>query len=202
MTIKKIVIADTHPVFLIGLQSIIRNMSFQSLPFEICGQAENAPDLLKHIDETRPDIVMANLSMPDGRFSGIPFVRYFKKNYPTIRLIVIIPNDIPAMVQTLLSYGVYCVINKQGSSKDVEQCLSDLYHDIPPTIHPLNSLSPLSPKEAEVLHLLSIGHSINSIALMLSRTKQTISAQKISAMKKIGVNSDPDLYSYLRATYM
>lgn len=201
MTIKKIIIADTHPIFLIGLQNIITNMLFRSRAFEICGQAENIPDLLKRIDETRPDIIMTNLSLPDGKYSGIPFIRYLKKIYPTMRLVVITHNDIPAIAQMLLAYGVYRVINKQGPLKDIEQCLSDLYYDIPPAINPLHSLSPLSPKEAEVLHLLSIGHTINSIALMLNRTKQTISAQKISAMKKIGVSSDADFYDYLRATY-
>ncbi len=121
---------------------------------------------------------MTNLSLPDGKYCGIPFIRYLKKIYPTIRLVVITHNDIPAIAQMLLAYGVYRVINKQGPLKDIEQCLSDLYYDIPPTINSLHSLSPLSPKEAEVLHLLSIGHTINSIALMLNRTKQTISAQK------------------------
>jgi two-component system capsular synthesis response regulator RcsB len=50
----------------------------------------------------------------------------------------------------------------------------------------------------EVVRLLSQGHSVNHIAAMLSRTKQTISAQKKSAMLKIGVSSDVDLFAYLR----
>lgn len=200
MTIKKIVIADTHPIFLIGLQSIILNTSAHA--FEICGQADKVPDLLQIIDETRPDIVVANLSLPEGKYSGIPFIRYLKKTYTTIRIVVVTHNNAPALVHILLACGVYCVISKQGSLKDIEQCLSNLSLNVPSSISPPNNSLLLSPKEAEVLHLLSTGHTINSIALMLNRTKQTISAQKINAMNKIGVSSDSDFYDYLRLTFM
>nr|WP_269835976.1 LuxR C-terminal-related transcriptional regulator [Enterobacter ludwigii] len=56
----------------------------------------------------------------------------------------------------------------------------------------------MSPRELEVVRLLVQGHSVNNIAAMLCRTKQTISAQKKSAMNKIGVSSDLELFEYLR----
>lgn len=56
----------------------------------------------------------------------------------------------------------------------------------------------MSPRELEVVRLLAQGKSVNDIAAVLKRTKQTISSQKKSAMNKIGVSSTAELLEYLR----
>lgn len=54
----------------------------------------------------------------------------------------------------------------------------------------------LSEREAEVLLLYAAGNSIADIAQQLDRCKQTISSQKVSAMGKLGLSSDADLFKY------
>ncbi|MOA55411.1 Transcriptional regulatory protein RcsB [compost metagenome] len=54
----------------------------------------------------------------------------------------------------------------------------------------------LSPKEFEILRLFVAGKSVGDIARSQSRSAKTISAQKISAMRKLEVSSDQDLLAY------
>jgi two-component system capsular synthesis response regulator RcsB len=56
----------------------------------------------------------------------------------------------------------------------------------------------LTPKESEVLRLLLRGLTVSDISTRLNRTKQTVSAQKKSAMRKLGVTSEYELYQQLQ----
>jgi two-component system capsular synthesis response regulator RcsB len=59
--------------------------------------------------------------------------------------------------------------------------------------------STLSPKEFEILRLFISGMSVSDIARSQNRSSKTISAQKISAMRKLEVSSDQDLLAYCLA---
>ena len=56
----------------------------------------------------------------------------------------------------------------------------------------------LTPREVEVLRLYGSGLAVGEIAIRLCRSKQTISAQKSSAMRKLGLDSNAGLFIYIR----
>ncbi|MCE4062079.1 response regulator transcription factor [Pandoraea sputorum] len=58
----------------------------------------------------------------------------------------------------------------------------------------------LSQRESQVLRLYVSGMSITAIAARLHRTKQTVSAQKHNAMRKLGIDSDAQLYLFALQT--
>jgi two-component system capsular synthesis response regulator RcsB len=58
------------------------------------------------------------------------------------------------------------------------------------------SVSALSSREAEVVRLYVSGVTITEIAAQLNRTKQTVSAQKRTAMRKLGIERDAELFRY------
>uniref|UniRef100_UPI00262B7AA3 response regulator transcription factor n=1 Tax=Pseudomonas sp. TaxID=306 RepID=UPI00262B7AA3 len=45
---------------------------------------------------------------------------------------------------------------------------------------------------------LAAGRSVGEIATYLNRSKQTVSAQKVSAMRKLGLSNDAGLFIYLQ----
>ncbi|MEA9982701.1 LuxR C-terminal-related transcriptional regulator, partial [Herbaspirillum sp. RTI4] len=54
----------------------------------------------------------------------------------------------------------------------------------------------LTPRELEVVRLFVAGMTVNEIAGHVHRSKQTISSQKNTAMKKLGIERDADLFKY------
>jgi two-component system capsular synthesis response regulator RcsB len=54
----------------------------------------------------------------------------------------------------------------------------------------------LTTREIEVVRLFGAGYTVGEIAAQLHRSKQTISSQKSSAMKKLGIVRDADLIRY------
>ncbi|MGH8055356.1 MAG: LuxR C-terminal-related transcriptional regulator [Stenotrophomonas sp.] len=55
-----------------------------------------------------------------------------------------------------------------------------------------------SPREGEVLRLLSSGLSVTEIAAQLNRSVTAISRQKGDAMRKLGIGNDAELFEFLR----
>jgi two-component system capsular synthesis response regulator RcsB len=60
----------------------------------------------------------------------------------------------------------------------------------------MNRLLTLTEKEIEVLRLFVSGCTISEIANRRDRSVKTISHQKMSAMNKLGIRNDPELYNF------
>ncbi|MGE6104570.1 LuxR C-terminal-related transcriptional regulator [Aeromonas veronii] len=58
--------------------------------------------------------------------------------------------------------------------------------------------NPLTPKESEVVRLLASGMSVTQVADYLHRSVKTISTQKKSAMVRLGLQSDSELFQYAK----
>ena len=56
--------------------------------------------------------------------------------------------------------------------------------------------SNLSKRESEIVRLFRRGYKVTEIAEKLHRSKKTISAQKLAAMRKLGITRDADLIRY------
>lgn len=57
--------------------------------------------------------------------------------------------------------------------------------------------SALTPKEKEVVRLLLSGYDVMTICRMKQRSVKTVSTQKVSAYKKLGVRSDVSLFQVM-----
>lgn len=196
---KNVIIADDHPVFLIGLRAVLNTAFGEN--FMISAEAQTVDQLLTLLAEKLPDALLTDFNMPGEQQSdGLRLISTLRRKYPQLPIIVITMTTNPGLVNSILATGVFAVINKQSLTTELTACLKALLQGRKP---PGTSISSpptvaMSPRELEVVRLLAQGHSVNHIASMLSRTKQTISAQKKSAMLKIGVSSDADLFAYLR----
>ena len=61
-------------------------------------------------------------------------------------------------------------------------------------VPPTRRSSPLSPREWEVIRCFLDGMSVSQIAAKFNRSLKTISTQKSTAYKKLGIQSDAELF--------
>ncbi|EOG2476931.1 TPA: response regulator transcription factor [Serratia marcescens] len=198
---KNIVIADDHPVFLIGLRTVV-NSSFGE-KFTISGEAQTVDQLLRILLTQKPDVLLTDFNMPGmQQTDGLRLISIIRRKYPDLPIVVITVMTNPALVKSILSTGVFAVINKQALTTELTACLNALLlgRRSPGAIYEEPHTESMSPRELEVIRLLAQGYTVNQIATMLHRTKQTISAQKKNAMRKIGANTDIELFEYLRVS--
>ncbi|MCE1613408.1 response regulator transcription factor [Enterobacter ludwigii] len=195
---KKILIADDHPVFLIGLRALI-NSTFDSR-YTVSDEAQSVDQLLMLLEKDVPDVLLTDFNMPgDKQSDGLRLISTLRRKFPSMPIVVVTVLSNQGIINSILATGVYAVINKQSLATELTLCLDKLLQGknyVAAATVQEHAL--MSPRELEVVRLLVQGHSVNNIAAMLCRTKQTISAQKKSAMNKIGVSSDLELFEYLR----
>ncbi|WP_337264864.1 MULTISPECIES: response regulator transcription factor [unclassified Serratia (in: enterobacteria)] len=202
-----IIIADDHPAILSGISyelSTIRTLN-------IVGKARNSTEILDVLNQTNSDVLITDYVMPGGiAGDGMAMLSFLRRHYPELKIIVFTMLDNSAIVAEILKLGVGSVLNKvedlghlisaihavyAGATyisphfKSVAQCLAGNMAS--------RTTSPkLTKREAEVIRLYVSGMSVNDIASQLKRTKQTVSSQKTSAMRKLQISRDADLFRF------
>ena len=116
----RIVIVDDEPEFREWLKSSL----VASETFELIGEAANGSEGIRMIGELKPDLVIADLFMPD--LDGLEIVQSIHKKYPQIKLILTSACRERAYTKMAIKEGALCFIPKVELSLDF---LSRIYQD-------------------------------------------------------------------------
>lgn len=209
MTLR-IIIADDHPVVRIGARSVIES----SGTGEVVAEASSSQQLLGLLASHPCDVLVTDYSMPDSTApDGFAMISMIRRHYPLLPILMLSVSSNLAILRMVRDVGVLGLVDK-GSSMDelpvairtvhrgmsyVSQSLRERVEATGRTTIAGDDGRPLSPRELEVLRLLSKGMTVKEIATMLNRSASTISRQKGDAMLKLALHTDAELYDYLRA---
>ncbi|HGJ5876373.1 MAG TPA: response regulator transcription factor RcsB [Arsenophonus sp.] len=200
-----VIIADDHPIVLFGIRKSLEQIE----GINLVGQFEDSTSLINNITKLNADILITDLSMPGDKYGdGITLIKYIKRHYPNLSIIVLTMNNNPAILSTVLDLDIEGIVLKQGAPADLPKALSALQkgkkftpENVSKLLEKVNANGygdkRLSPKESEVLRLFAEGFLVTEIAKKLNRSIKTISSQKKSAMLKLGVENDIALLNYL-----
>ncbi|RZZ82331.1 response regulator transcription factor [Pseudoxanthomonas winnipegensis] len=202
----RILIADDHPIVLAGIRDVLAG----ELDLEVVGEAADPATLIELMKQTRPQALISDYSMPgDPRFGdGIKLISFLRRSFPETRLLVLTMVSNPSLVSAMYAAGAGGVVLKSHGLGSLVQALrvvlaNRVYRPLgasPETAgEPAGvdaALTRLSPRELEVIRLFTGGMSVSDIARQLQRSAKTVSTQKISAMRKLGVDSDQALIAY------
>ncbi|KVK99000.1 response regulator transcription factor [Burkholderia ubonensis] len=205
----RVIVADNHPIILAGLSHVLNAGS----SINVVGAYQNSAELLAALGEHPCDVIISDYIMPGGNYSdGISLFSYIRRRYPNVRLIALTVISNPTIVRNLMSQGISAVLSKSDGIAHIVAAIHASYARrvyLSPTIKAMvngeggtraDGDVALSRRETEVVRLFTSGLSISEIADRLKRSKQTISSQKSTAMRKLGLNRDIDLLQYaLRA---
>ena len=202
-----VVIADDHPIVLLGVRELVE----RDERFQVIGEAICSAGLIKLLEQQPIDIVITDYNMPgDSPYGdGLKLVEYLKRHFPDVQILILTMISNHLILTRLQELGVVGVIQKSQLHTEIQVALKSIaqqahYRSLEPAktsvIESLTAIderfSTLSPKEFEILRLFISGKSVSDIARSQNRSSKTISAQKISAMRKLEVSSDQDLLAY------
>lgn len=205
-----VVIADDHPIVLLGVRELVE----RDARFQVVGEAICSAGLIGLLEQQPIDIVITDYNMPgDSPYGdGLKLVEYLKRHFPQVQILILTMISNHLILTRLQEMGVVGVIQKSQLHTEIQVALKSiaqqaLYRSLEPAktsvIESMTAIdarfSTLSPKEFEILRLFISGKSVSDIARSQNRSSKTISAQKISAMRKLEVSSDQDLLAYCLA---
>lgn len=206
METLNVVIADDHPIVLVGVRELVE----RDERFRVVGEAVCSNELIELLQSTAVDLVITDFNMPaDSPYGdGLKLVEYLVRHFPHVRVLVLTMISNPLILTRLQELGVLAVIQKNQLHNEIQAALKAIARGSPVRSkgpHPTSVLESsdlderftrLSPKEHEILRLFVSGQSVNDIARGLNRSAKTISTQKVAAMRKLEVSSDQDLLAY------
>lgn len=201
------IIADDHPLVLLAIENLIGG--YPSM--EVVGRAADATELFAEVDRTGCDLVLMDLYMPGGADgSGVEAVRQFRRRFPDVALVVLTMETEAAALQSVISLGVDALISKRDRIDLIHVAIvtalaGECY--LGPAVRTLITQaaamqrldfvrSVLSRRELEVFTQYASGLGVTEIAGRLGRSVKTISAQKCTAMRKLSLNSDAELFRF------
>jgi two-component system capsular synthesis response regulator RcsB len=206
----KVIIADDHPVILFGATQAL--LKFPEI--EVIGQARQSTELIQLLQKSPCDVVVSDLAMPGGQYGdGMPLLGYIGRQFPTVLIVVLTMLENPALLKRLREVGVTAVINKSDDLSHIGLAIVHVMRGqdyIGPSVRlALDSMGlsasgqqrdvVLSKRELEVVRLFVSGMTITEIAAQLKRSIKTISTQKNTAMRKLGIERDSELFQYAQS---
>ncbi|MGZ2494589.1 DNA-binding NarL/FixJ family response regulator [Ralstonia sp. 151470066-2] len=202
----RVAIADDHPAILFGVKHELA--SRQSISID--GLARNSTELIELLDRTRIDVLVCDYAMPGGNYGdGMALLSLVQQRYPHVRIVVLTMMENAAILSVLMT-GIQCIVSKSDLTNHLSLAVHAAFANsryVSPTIEKiLRTLDPihrdapgnaqLTGRELEVIRLYVSGMTINEIAARLNRSKKTISTQKSSAMRKLNIDREVDLFHY------
>jgi len=203
----KILLADDHEIVRYGLRCLIEEQP----DMEVVGDAVNGRTAINLAHQLKPDVVIMDISMPD--MNGIEATRRIRKEIPDTKVIVLSMHHKRQFVIDMLKSGVSGYILKTKVHEDLIRAIKaavadEVYlsskitgivaHDIASNL-PTSDKSAyaiLTPREREVLQLISEGKSTKESALHLNVSIKTIESTRRQIMQKLDIHNVADLTKY------
>lgn len=202
MRLKKILLADDHPVFLFGLKSIIDNEK----GMKVAHMLSNGKEALAKIKSSKPDIAILDVDMPG--VNGIEIARRVKNTRLKTKIIILTMYKDEAIFNLAFDSGAVGYVLKDNASTDLLQGINIISAGgffISPPIHSyyanridgnptsiISNIKTLSHAEIKVLKLIAENKSSSEIAKELFLSVKTVQNHRFNICKKMeleGVNS-------------
>lgn len=206
----RIILADDHPIFLIGLRVVLE----QGGDAQVVAEAGSPVELNEALKSYACDVLVTDFMMPvDQQNDGLRLLERIRRDHPQLPIVVVTMLNNAGLFSSILALGVNALLSKASLAGELPAAILSIRqnkHYIADSVKQamleagdygydaLVSHEQLSPKEQEVLRLLAAGRSVGEIAAQINRSKKTVSTQKVSAMRKLGLANDASLFIYLQ----
>ncbi|MGO4813735.1 response regulator [Cupriavidus sp. 2MCAB6] len=199
-----VVLADDTPLMLSGLKCALNSIS----KISILASCETSQELFNTLSDIQCDVVITNYAIRGSESGdGLAYLSRLRRLHPNVKIVVLTSYKQPAIIKSVLSLGVSAIVGWQDDAAEIitailvsssggEYVSSQIRAALSCFESDIEQSQPLSPRESEVMRLYISGMTVGEIAALLKKGKQTISCQKMSAMRKLGIKSNVDLIRY------
>jgi len=204
----RILLADDHPIFRLGLRSLLGSHE----RWEVCGEAADGRDAVEKCRQLKPDLLILDICMP--KLNGVDAARRILRDNPDQRILVLTDVDSEQVIRDCLEAGVRGWVFKSDGNHDlttavealqqhrstfssrVSNLILDGYlqrHSVGPAV----AMPPkLSLREREVVQLVGEGKTSKEVAMMLGVTVKTAETHRGNIMLKLKLHSTAELVLY------
>lgn len=210
MKIIKILLADDHAMVREGIKLALNSQK----NIEVIGEATNGKEAVELALQLKPHIILMDISMP--KMNGIEAAREIKKREKKIKIIMLTMLDNEKFIMDAMSVGLEGYLFKEAGIKELVVAIQRVFQgeeylnkEVTDKIlsyirgRRLYSQSPsgaeappLTPREIEVIILVSKGFTSKTAAEKLFISELTVVKHRKNIIKKLGVKNLAEAVSY------
>ena len=208
----RIALLDDHAVVRHGLANTLA----AEANFEVVGIYERSRDLIAGLATAPADLLLLDFSLSPEELDGVSLIRALRVKFPASHILVLSTHHDPATVGLAMRVGARGFV---GKGEDMDQLVKairkvasgavylspDMTYRLAETVTSDTRkgsgevpdaliLAELTSREQEVIRCYLAGMTITEIAEKFNRSIKTISTQKTTAFRKLGVTSNNELF--------
>ncbi len=203
----RILLADDHAVLRAGLRALLS----AEPDLEVVGEACNGKEAVSLTEETRPDVVVMDLAMPE--MTGLEATRRITAQFPNTKVLALTMHAEEQYLLELLQAGGSGYVLKRSADTELMEAIRSVSRGeaflYPGAVKMLLSeysregagavrraRHDLSEREEEVLKLTAEGFSNHEIAEQLAISPKTVDTYRQRIMEKLDLHHRAELVHY------
>ena len=195
----RLVLADDHTMFAEGLKSLLDE------EFELLGTVGNGQDLVDITHRLNPEVIIVDISMPI--LSGFDAIRRIRELGSEAKVIFLTMHDDDTLVEEAFRCGGSGYVLKQAAGEELVEAIKQVSQGnryVTPLVKSKRTdrlprgatKSMITPRQREVLKLISEGLTMKEVAAKLEISTRTAESHKYEMMEALGVSTTADLIKY------
>lgn len=197
----RILLVDDHVLLLDALTKLLER------DCDIVSRFSDGAAVVDAVAQLRPDLVVLDISMRPP--NGLQIARRLKATHPSVKLVFLTMNDDTELAAEALKAGGSAYVLKscaaselltaihvalEGGSYMTPRLTQDVIETL--TNRSRHATHDLSPRQRDVLELLTQGASMKEAASTLNVSPRTIAFHKYRMMSQLGLTSTAELVRY------
>lgn len=201
----RVLIADDHTMVRESLAALLRGDGI-----EVVAQAADGVETLQRAQDLRPDVVVADLSMP--RLNGLEVIRRLRAQADAPRVLVLTMHQEDEYILQAVRAGASGYVVKDSPASELLAAVREVHAGrgyfgpqaaralAEQLRHPERDLGDpygrLTAREREVFHLIADGLTTKEIARRLAISVKTAENHRARVLDKLGVRNSAELVRY------
>ncbi|MBY0084073.1 response regulator transcription factor [Brevibacillus brevis] len=201
----RVLLVDDHTMIRKGLRVLLESYS----QIKIVGESHTGNDAILKANELKPDVVLMDLSLPNG-LDGFTASNEIRKSNSFAKIVILTMHDEEIFVQKAITLGAHGYILKNSHGELLYQAIVEVYRgkrfyktSVSQEIINLwlksdakTIPSVLTLREKELVRLIVLGYTNKEIADKLLISVKTVENHKTNIMQKLGLDSKHQLIQY------
>lgn len=205
----KIAIMEDHEMFREGMKLLL-----SSIPsIEVVGTFSNREDLISFLKKALPDILLMDIKLKED--SGIALTEFLVDQFPDLKVVALSMYDDPNIILKMIAAGASGYLLKNVTKEELKDAIVKVikgqeYYCNEVAMQVLQKIAQadrrtsyagfqrngFTHRELQVIELVCDGKTNKEISDILNLSNRTIETHRFRIMKKMGVNTTPDLVKY------